>query len=95
MSSVTVSVVRQPIAVAVSGNGVSVQAGSLLPVAVDVSGGIGPQGPQGVQGPQGMTALAAASDVEFEELSSGDVLRYEGARWRNYREANLVDGGNW
>jgi len=54
-----------------------------------VSAGIGPQGPTG------LSTLAGAQDVQITSLTEGDVLRYSNSRWRNYREENLVDGGNW
>jgi len=43
----------------------------------------------------GFTTLEAATDVNLEASSEGDVLRYSSGKWRNYPDANLVDGGNW
>lgn len=34
-------------------------------------------------------------EVELQQVSDGDVLRYSGSRWRNYNENTLLDGGNW
>lgn len=55
-------------------------------VAASVSGGIGPTG---------VTTLSGASDAVISSAADGDVLRYSSGKWRNYPEANLVDGGNW
>ena len=57
-----------------------------------VSGGIGPQG---VQGASGVSAVSQASDVAFDTPADGDVVRYSNGKWRNYKETNLVDGGNF
>lgn len=55
-------------------------------VDVSVAGGVGPTG---------VTTLESAADVNLEDTSDGDVLRYSSGKWRNYPDANLVDGGNW
>lgn len=88
--SITVSVQNSAMAVTTSSGAVSVAA-SAQPVAAAVSAGQGPQGPQGPPG----DAIGAASDVQLVGLADGDVLRYSSAKWRNYKESNLVDGGNF
>lgn len=62
----------------------------------------GPKGPLGWgtgtaigSGAGGVSSLAALSDTTITNVAAGDVLRYEGGRWRNYPESNLVDGGNF
>ena len=82
---IVANVVSSSISASVSGGVISANVGQQS-VQASASGGIGPQG---------FTTLSAASDVQFSGLSDGDVLRYEQSRWRNYREENLVDGGNW
>jgi hypothetical protein len=65
-------------------------------VSVSVASGIGPQGPAGATGPTGgIAALSQASDVQFSNVSEGDVLRFSEARWKNYNERQLTDGGNF
>lgn len=58
-------------------------------ISATVSGGFGPAGASGV------TTISNASDVATSGTTDGDVLRYSSGKWRNYPEANLVDGGNW
>lgn len=69
--------------------GISVSISGGEPVAVSVSGGIGPQGPSGV------TSIDAASDVEITNKADGDLLRWSSGKWRNYPESSVVDGGNF
>ena len=88
---ITASVASPQITASASGGNISATVGSSS-VQASAGGGIGPQGPQG---PQGLTALSLASDVQFDAVSDGDLLRFEQSRWRNYREESLVDGGNW
>jgi hypothetical protein len=90
--SITASVNSSPITARVSGSSVSASVGSSR-VSATISGGVGPAGPQGPQGPSG--SIAGASDVEFDSVAEGDVLRYSSSRWRNYAETQLTDGGNF
>ena len=92
MSSITASVSSSPITARLSGSSVSASVGSSR-VSATISGGIGPAGPQGPQGPSG--SIAGASDVAFDGVAEGDVLRYSSSRWRNYAETQLTDGGNF
>jgi hypothetical protein len=39
--------------------------------------------------------LNGLTDVTIAEVSSGDLLRFNGSAWVNYSEENLVDGGNF
>lgn len=39
--------------------------------------------------------IAQATDADFTDLTTGDVLRYYNGKWRNYKEAQLLDGGNF
>ena len=39
--------------------------------------------------------LDGLTDVTLGPVNSGDVLRYNGLKWVNYSEQNLVDGGNF
>lgn len=77
-----------PITTNVTNEQISVSVGETQ-IDVSVSGGVGPAGPPGV------TAIADATDVRISGAVDGDVLRYSGGKWRNYPDANLVDGGNW
>lgn len=90
---ISANVSSNPISVSVSSPGAPVVARvSSVAVQATASGGSGPAGPPGAPG---LSSLTDAVDVELSGLSDGDVLRYEQSRWRNYREENLVDGGNW
>lgn len=96
MTQVTVS--AQPVSARVSGETIVARVPAAAASAAAVTGGVGPQGaagPQGPQGPPGATSISAASDVELQGIADGDVLRYSSNRWRNYPDANLVDGGNF
>lgn len=39
--------------------------------------------------------LSGLTDITIEQVANGDVLRYNGYKWENYSEENLVDGGNF
>lgn len=41
------------------------------------------------------SVLNGLTDVTITTVSSGQILRYNGAQWVNYAESNLVDGGNF
>lgn len=41
------------------------------------------------------TSLLELTDVLISGLNTGDVLRYENNKWRNYNENQLTDGGNF
>lgn len=93
--SITASVSSSQITARVSGSSISASVGS-SPVRATASGGVGPQGAAGATGPQGpASSIALAADVEFTGLADGDILRYSSAKWRNYADANLTDGGNF
>ena len=51
---------------------------------------VGPLGGPAVNG-----SLHTLTDVSLDNLSPGDVLRYENNKWRNYPEIQLTDGGNF
>lgn len=87
--SITASVNSSPITARVSGSSVSASVGSSR-VSATISGGIGPAGPQGPSG-----SIAGASDVAFDGVTDGDVLRYQTGRWRNYSQDELLDAGNF
>lgn len=89
-----VTITNQPISATVSGETVVARVPAAASAAATVTGGVGPQGEAGPQGPPG-SALAQAGDTAIENVADGDVLRYSANRWRNYPEANLVDGGNF
>jgi hypothetical protein len=89
MSSITASVNSSPITARVSGSSVAASVGASR-VSATISGGIGPAGPQGPSG-----SIAGASDVAFDGVAEGDVLRYSSSKWRNYAESQLTDGGNF
>lgn len=40
-------------------------------------------------------SLDAVADVEFANLSDGDLLRFSTGRWRNYPQNTLLDAGNF
>lgn len=83
---IAASVSSSPISVSVSSGSVSVGVSGGSGVSASVSGGIGPQG---------LTQLSAASDVAFQSVADGNVLRYSNGKWRNHPEEGLVDGGNF
>lgn len=83
--SVSVSVPKTSITVAVNGSTVSAAVAS-SPIQTTASGGVGPQG---------ITTLAGATDVQLSSVAEGDVLRYSASKWRNYAEDQLTDGGNF
>lgn len=83
--SVTVTTTTAPVQVSASGTQVSA-AIAAIPVSTVTTGGVGPQG---------LTNLSDALDVEITSLSAGDLLRFDNARWRNYPETSLLDGGNF
>jgi hypothetical protein len=41
------------------------------------------------------TNLGQLTDTDLGALSTGDVLRWAGDKWRNYSDTNLTDGGNF
>lgn len=42
------------------------------------------------------SVLSGLNDVNITApLNTGDVLRYNGAKWANYNEKGIVDGGNF
>lgn len=91
MTQVTATVQSQPITATVSGSGaISASVGSSV-IAATVGGGIGPQGPSGTSG----GPLEQLSNVQIVSAQPGDVLRYEENTWKNYPDADIVDGGNW
>ena len=94
MSSITASVNSSPITARVSGSSVSASVGSSR-VSATISGGVGPAGPQGPAGDAASIAIGDATDVAFDGLTDGDVLRYSSSKWRNYAETQLTDGGNF
>ena len=75
-----------PVAASAAGGSVSAAVSGSSSVSADVVGGIGPSG---------LPNLSQALDVQLSSLTDGDVLRYSSAKWRNYAETGLVDGGNW
>jgi len=87
--SISVSVSSPSISAAVTQTGVAAAVASPAPVSATVQGGIGPAGDPG------STTIAGATDVEFNSVTDGDVLRYSSNRWRNAPETGLVDGGNF
>jgi type IV secretory pathway TrbL component len=87
---INATVVSQPITASVSGSGVVTASVASSVVSASASGGIGPQGPAG-------TASAGLGDLTSVNLSSvqnGDVLQYNGTKWVNVPQTQLVDGGN-
>lgn len=83
--SVSVSVPKTSITVAVNGSTVAAAVSS-SPIQTTASGGVGPQG---------ITTLGSATDVQITSVAEGDVLRYSSSKWRNYAENQLTDGGNF
>lgn len=91
MSDIKATIQSQPITASVSGGGFTAVVGSLT-VAATATGGIGPQGPQGNEG----AGLVDLTDVTINAPAGGDLLRYDGNKWKNFPERRLViDGGNW
>lgn len=88
--TIQVSAPVQSIQVSVSGSSVAASVSPNSQVSAVVSGGMGPRGEPGQS-----SALSSAPDVDFDNLSDGDVLRYSSAKWRNHPETSLVDGGNF
>lgn len=41
------------------------------------------------------SVLNGLTDVTINEVTAGNVLRYNGSQWINYAEGNLTDGGNF
>lgn len=86
--SINASVASQRITATVSGSSVtaSVSGGT---VSATASGGVGPPG-------AAASTLADLQDVQITNAASGDLLRRDGATWKNFPERSLViDGGNW
>jgi hypothetical protein len=89
--SISASVTAQPITATVTGSSaISANVGSTV-VSASASGGIGPQGASGAAG----GLLSQLTDTQISGLADGDVLRYSTNKWRNYPEANILDGGNF
>lgn len=83
-----VSVTSQRITATATGSGVSAAvAGST--VTATVSGGVGPPG-------AAAGTLSDLQDVEIADAATGDLLRRDGSKWKNFPERGLIiDGGNW
>jgi len=91
MTQITATVNSQPITASVNASGsISASVGSSI-VTANAGGGIGPQGPAGTDG----GTLEQLSNVQIVSAQNGDVLRYDANKWKNYPDANIVDGGNW
>jgi hypothetical protein len=90
MSDIKATVQSQPITATASGGGISASVGSSS-VTASVGGGIGPRGPQGSLG----AGLGDLIDVTLDGTAAGDVLRYDDGTWKNYKETDLLDGGNY
>ena len=89
--SISASVTSQPITATVTGSSaISANVGSTV-VTAFASGGIGPQGSSGAAG----GLLSQLTDTQISGPAEGDVLRYSSSRWRNYPEADILDGGNF
>lgn len=89
--TISASVTAQPITATVtSTETISASVGSTV-ISASASGGIGPQGEKG----DAAGVLTQLSDTQISGLAEGDVLRYSSNKWRNYPDANIVDGGNW
>lgn len=88
---------QQPITATVAASGVvSAKVPATANVQASVSGGVGPQGPVGATGPAGSNTLANLTDVQIDSAASGDVLRYENGKWRDFPETDLtIDGANF
>jgi hypothetical protein len=79
---------QSPIAVSAAQS--SPQAATIMqasPVAATVTGGMGPPGTP--------NRLVDLTDTDVASAAPGDVLRYDGTKWRGRAETQLVDGGNW
>jgi hypothetical protein len=92
--SITASVNSSPITARVSGSSVSASVGASR-VSATISAGIGPAGPQGPAGDAASLSISNATDVTFDGVTDGDVLRYQTGRWRNYPQDELLDAGNF
>ena len=86
---IAANVVSQNISATVSEGRIVAVVGGASSLSAMAAGGVGPPGPSGV------TTLSGAADVSMQNILDGDVLRFENTRWRNYREENLTDGGNF
>lgn len=79
---------QHPISVSPSSSGqFAATVSQVTPVAAVVTGGMGPPGTP--------NRLVDLTDTDVALAVSGDVLRYDGTKWRGRAEAELVDGGNW
>jgi hypothetical protein len=91
MTNITATVNSQPITATVNASGsISASVGSSV-VTANAGGGIGPQGPAGTDGGN----IEQLANVQIVSAQNGDVLRYDASKWKNYPDANIVDGGNW
>ena len=88
--SITASVTANTITASVSGSTVSASVSGTT-VTASASGGIGPQGPAGAA----TSTLGDLADVQLSGIATGDVLRRDGSKWKNYPDSSLVDGGNF
>jgi hypothetical protein len=87
---ITANVVSQPITASVSGSGsINASVGSSV-VSASVGNGIGPQGPAGTAG----AGLGDLTSVNLSSVQNGDVLQYNGTKWVNVPQTQIVDGGN-
>ena len=83
-----VSVTSQQISASAVGTAVNA---SVTPATVTATatGGLGPAG-------AAAGTLSQLQDVELVNAATGDLLRRDGAKWKNYQERGLIlDGGNW
>lgn len=87
--SISANVTSSTITASVSGSNVSANVSSST-VTASASGGVGPQGPAGTTG-----SLGDLDDVQLSTPITGDVLRRDGSKWKNYPDSSLVDGGNF
>lgn len=39
--------------------------------------------------------LNGLTDVTINQVNNGDILRFNGSTWANYKDQDLVDGGNF
>jgi hypothetical protein len=90
VSSVSATVMSQPITATAAGSTVSAAVTSSSS-SVTIAGGVGPQGPAGTSG----GPLEQLSNVQITLAQPGDVLRFSNSKWRNSPETDIVDGGNW
>jgi hypothetical protein len=88
--SITANVTASTITASVSGGSVAASV-SASTVTASASGGVGPQGPAGAA----TSTLGELSDVQLSAVGTGDVLRRDGTKWKNYPDSSLVDGGNF